>query len=465
MGALLGGMEAGKAANKARRDAEAKAKQQLFENNMKIATESRLLTGAAEDEFARIEAIIDSPSWDPSQTVEVMRRAERLDKTYPDYVRTAGSATAHFKSVLHLGAENAVSVQDEGKQGPPSPGRQSSLAGWRDPQQKRKYEETQTTAETKLRLGKAQDDAWEWVKRKAVDEMGMLDPNIANLALLEYQTEFEKQSGMDKKLTTEMFNNLWDKMGKILTVQAQAKGMSPEELKKEFNKMSVDLSSWIRSELFTGQDDVLTPGAPIFPESKEPMRHLLEDMGQKMILAGMDLPTIKGLLVQAYVGPDGKWQDGSDASPYAVSIAKAPPEFILAAQRAYNNGADPARLMPYYHPESKTGWLVDNQTGELVVPLYGAPVAGFNLEGPTPAEQELLNQGARGSAAPIKQGSASPAAPTKTSTAPNRAPYYDKEEWDKFVKILGWVPPKLGGGGAPRTDLANAARDIRKTQK
>jgi hypothetical protein len=78
---LLGGMQAGKAANAARAAAEEKRKQDAAEWELKLAGESRLLTGAAEDEWNKMEESTNADDWDTAKVPSLLDRAVRFDQT------------------------------------------------------------------------------------------------------------------------------------------------------------------------------------------------------------------------------------------------------------------------------------------------------------------------------------------------------------------------------------------------
>ncbi len=358
LGPLVEGFAIGKERNRARADAAAKKAKDQRDFALKLGAESRMVTGAAEDEWQRLEEATLSPNWDPARTGSLLDRAIAWDNSYGKV--TGRSAFKHFTKALHV-APGQRGPQAEGKQGPASPGQAATgpLAGYRTQGQKNVIEAAMQKDRTRRALSAVPLEAAQFVQKNAVGQDGQYDPALSASAMLEYTAQKIAKGDLDPTDVYEVTDQVWEQIAlmnkELVRTPEQAAAVATAA-----RVASKDISGWIGKRL--GKQDLMT-GDFTFSEDSKPLVNKMETSGQKMIQAGLDVPVVKMQLLQMYTDENGGWlgADGGPTDAWSAAMAVAPPEFTARAQAVYNemalNGVDPIIYMPVYDPDSGEGGL------------------------------------------------------------------------------------------------------------
>lgn len=435
---FLGGYDAQKQKNAA--DA-----QQKQEWGLKVATESRLLTGAAEDEWNKLEELTNSDKWDASMTGMALERAQRLDATYGP-VLGGKKAVDYFTKALHI---------DNPRRGYSTA---TPLAGYRSKGQLDAAKQKATKAAQDQNLFQLQQNGYDFLNKNASrDGMpGILDPQKVMKSFLDWESQAMASGNYDIEDLMKITRQMRDDMKPIFD-QALLDDPNSAQYQEELAKRSNEWSQWTKTQISVAVPE--NSPAEIFAEADKKNQQLnmaLESAGQQLIYYGMSMPLAK-IRVQQMYNKDGKWDigerdelgnpvllDGLPITPYMETMKKMGPEAFSLLQDAYDtrtyfNGTgqeipiDPTLWVPTYNPETGevaltfAGGLGEGSVYTPTIPhitlKYGSLVGGTGKSQFTPTTSgngkadaggtpnpALENTGRKGSAKTEKKGKEMPTA-------------------------------------------------------
>lgn len=333
---LLGGMAAGKKANADRAAAEAKARQEEAEWQLKLAQESRLLRAQAESEWQQMETATTADDWDPAMLPSLLDRAMRFDATYGS-VWKGKSAFKYFGEAMHATPQKVSGALPAGVQGPPSPDTEqaSPLAGFRSEAQMAASDKLHRDLRTRQVMPQIRSDLNRILA--PLRDSGMLNPVSAYAAIQQYEGELTAKYDLDplevEKIVDDAEAAIADASAEIFKQQGRG-----EDYNKELAQASQRMSAWARS--ITGLDRSLFDSETDYMaafKSKEPLLLRIEDFVQRKLAAGAPENLIKWEAMQRYKDAAGLWSLDVKSMPHFVELANAPKEVRTAAEALYGN--------------------------------------------------------------------------------------------------------------------------------
>jgi len=246
MADLLKSFMAGRNAQLGQNAANAKAQREW---SLKVAGESRLLTGAAEGAWKEMEDLTLSDKWDASMSGQLLEKAKRFDQTYGS-VWKGKSAQRYYIEALSLG-QKPYSPADDGKMGPvDARAMQSSPnAGWRTPEQKQAAEDRANEARQEENLYGLQARGLSEVAANSMTN-GRPDPAKMKMAMTNWESKAMASGdyNMDDlmKVTKAMRENLADMIKELMKNDPNS-----EEFQKHIMELSKESELHISSLLRT----------------------------------------------------------------------------------------------------------------------------------------------------------------------------------------------------------------------
>ncbi len=370
--------------------AELAAKKRQEDLALRMASQNTTLTGQANEAFKNINAFMESDEWNPGRLGEVMRMAGQFDNAYGDVYNF--SARDHVLKTLKIGGEKRP-----GAQGPPAPNGvgpdevSNPNAGWVSKAQRNKAENAAKERAQEGNLYTLQERGMNYLRTNASTPDGILDPQKAAWALLNWETEEMATGNYDiedmMKVTSAMRKNMGDVIDGMMLDDPNSAAN-----KEQIRQLSKDTSAWIKSQLGVASQGV--NGEMVFSlgESSQPLANQLEAWGQEMAAIGTSLPVIKMKLQEAFMY-DGHWKKGVEGGgkirPYDEMISKMMTKYPMAPaliQEAYDAGINPVFWEPIYNESTGELSLGNFSTGEMI-PLYGGYSQAPEIPGATVEER------------------------------------------------------------------------------
>jgi hypothetical protein len=358
---LLGGMQAGKAANAARAAAEEKRKQDAAEWELKLAGESRLLTGAAEDEWQKMEESTNADDWDTAKVPSLLDRAVRFDQTYGKVWR-GKSAFKYFSEALHVQPQKVSGAVEPGKQGPPAPDteRQHPLMGFRSQAQKDNIAKAEREMRTLEKMPEIRKRALHYLDQTRVN--GMYEPTRAYEALSRFEAELTAREDLDPLQVEKIIDDIEASLGTTFEEVFRRTGKG-EDFTRELGVASNRLSTWLRQSMGLKEDafDFERQFA-----AKAPMILKIEQFMTRKLMAGAPEPMVKWEAIQRYKNDLGQWELDPRQIPHFTALAGAPPAALRAAKAVFASGAiqDDTNIKPVFNVELNEGYFIDTLRGD-----------------------------------------------------------------------------------------------------
>lgn len=376
MGDILGsfstGYQTGQAAYKAEQEKKAKAAREAAEFNLKLASESRLLTGAAEESWGKIESAINDPNWDVSRLPQVLQAAATHDKTYGK-IWQGGKATERVMEALHMNKVKAAVPRTPTDLGNTVEiNADDPMRGYATTEQINNAEKLKQEMRTREVLPVVQKSAEKYMMSHAMVN-GMLDPDLAITSLYEWSAEAQAETGADPVAIQQTMDNFIKGIGAVFKERAKGSGKEGE-YNAHVEAVTKDANAYVDKML--GTSDAM--GNISFTDSARATKVRASDAIASLAMAGFQLPEIMVRLSKMLGDPTtGKWQEGGPAMRlYMSNLAQSPPGFEVEMNKKYRAGSDPAMWEPYYDPSTGVGYLVnikDRQQMKIWPPV-GAPV-------------------------------------------------------------------------------------------